>query len=304
MTHRYPSKDSLETRLATYSAAAGAALLAFAPTTADAQVVYTDLDPDVSLATGNDLLIDFDGDGRDDVQFVLDNPFSGFYRALVFADEDNGGGIAGFGPVTTNYNYFYASVLEQSTDISGDNVVTRNTNTGDDGNRDDFLLTSLFGGGVYGNWTGEMDKYVGVRFQTTQGTTHYAWVRLDVASATEITIKDYAFEATPDTPIAAGAMGTAVEPGALAEGYEFSPIGPNPIRTSAQFSVQVAAPEHVRVAVYDLLGRDVAEVFDGELAAGVARRMELQVGDLPAGTYVVRVTGDSFDTVRRVTIAR
>ena len=162
--------------------------------------------------------------------------------------------------------------------------------------------TFTFQGADPNGWTSAGDAFIGVEFTLDDGSVHYGWINVEV-EAGAMTVKSYAYESTPGAAIVAS-TDVAVEPGALAEGYEFSPIGPNPIRTSAQFSVQVAAPEHVRVAVYDLLGRDVAEVFDGELAAGVARRMEIQVGDLPAGTYVVRVTGDSFDTVRRVTVAR
>jgi len=52
------------------------------------------------------------------------------------------------------------------------------------------------------------DVYVGFRFIRNSGTTHYAWVRLDVPSAANtITIKDFGWEQTPNAPIIAGATG-------------------------------------------------------------------------------------------------
>ncbi len=48
------------------------------------------------------------------------------------------------------------------------------------------------------------DRYLGVRFQIG-ANTHYGWVRISAtAGANAFTIKSYAYEATPDTPINAG----------------------------------------------------------------------------------------------------
>lgn len=303
-----PSRDD---RLVAYSAAAAGAILALSPTAADAQVVYTDLDPDTPLVTGDDLLIDFDGDDNGDLLFTVDNPFKGFFRARVVSDDANNGGVAGFGPVAANYNYFYASVLNLGDVVSDENVV-QNTNVSDSGaNRDDFLLASTFNGSGYGDWAGAVDKYLGVRFTADVGgqeTTHYAWVRLDVTDATDIVVKDYAFEQTPDTPIEAGDMGTpnntAVDPDALTDGYRFTAIAPNPVTGVSQFDVSVGRTESVRVEVFDALGRRVRVLHHGPLAGGQSRTFAIDGGDLPSGLYAVRVTGESFDTTRTLSIVR
>ncbi len=59
------------------------------------------------------------------------------------------------------------------------------------------------------NWNGVTDKYLGLEFQTA-GTTYYGWCRLDVQAIGDVlTIKDYAYNSTAATGIAAGDMGSA-----------------------------------------------------------------------------------------------
>lgn len=55
----------------------------------------------------------------------------------------------------------------------------------------------------YQDWKDKNDKYLGLRF-AKNGKIHYGWVRLDVTSATQWVIKDYAYNATPNKPILAG----------------------------------------------------------------------------------------------------
>ena len=59
----------------------------------------------------------------------------------------------------------------------------------------------------------------------------------------------------------------------------------------------------VRLAVYDLLGREVAVLVDGVWAAG-AYEAVLDGRGLPAGVYVVRLTAGAFVETRRVTLLR
>jgi hypothetical protein len=55
--------------------------------------------------------------------------------------------------------------------------------------------------------------------------------------------------------------------------------------------------------VYDGLGRRVAVLYDGAVEAG-AHALVLDGSSLPAGVYVVRVTGETFAANRRVTLVR
>jgi hypothetical protein len=59
----------------------------------------------------------------------------------------------------------------------------------------------------------------------------------------------------------------------------------------------------VRLAVYDVLGREVARLVDGEEEAG-AHRVRFEGGALPVGVYVVRLAVGEVVAVRRVVVLR
>ena len=78
---------------------------------------------------------------------------------------------------------------------------------------------------------------------------------------------------------------------------------PNPFRDQTRFAVTVQQPQRVRVEVYDLLGRRVAQLFDGMLTAQHRRDFVFDATGLATGLYVYRVSGETFDrqgTVMRV----
>ena len=88
-------------------------------------------------------------------------------------------------------------------------------------------------------------------------------------------------------------------PAALALGAPF----PNPSAggVAVPFGVPAAGP--VRVAVYDVLGREVAVLHDGPAEAGW-HRAEVAAGRLAPGTYVVRVAGGAEARSVRLTVVR
>jgi extracellular elastinolytic metalloproteinase len=76
---------------------------------------------------------------------------------------------------------------------------------------------------------------------------------------------------------------------------------PNPFDATTTLRYDVAATGTVRVAVYDLLGREVAVLADGAHEAG-SYAVALDGRTLPAGVYLVRMTADRFTQTRRVTV--
>lgn len=102
-------------------------------------------------------------------------------------------------------------------------------------------------------------------------------------------------------------IGTAAEPDAPRTTFTLTLDGPNPFRDRTRFMLALDRPETVQVAVFDALGRRVALLQDGPLAAG---RHPLdwdghgEAGRLPSGTYLVRATTGSAQVVRRITTVR
>lgn len=93
------------------------------------------------------------------------------------------------------------------------------------------------------------------------------------------------------------------EGGAPAPGATTLEVYPNPSAGRATAALALAETADVRVVVYDVLGRRVAVLHEGRLAAG-AHRFGLDARALPAGIYVVRAESNTFTAARRVTVLR
>ena len=285
-----------------YGAAAASALALAAAPSADAQVVYTDID-DVDVmdtweaVAGNP--IDgptFDLTGDNGPEFLVGEASNGVYTIAAFNTTEGEDTATGFiGNTVASFGYFLPLAAGDEIGPASPNLRT-----------DDGAPSFTFNGGDPNGFQGVGDVYIGLQFQITAGTTHYAWVRVEMPTGGgSLTVKDFAFEATPDTPIAAGAMGVATEPGALADGYLFSEVAPNPIATGrASFRLAVGEAETVSVDVFDSLGRRVQTAFSGALVPGTTETVELDTAGLPSGVYVVRVSGESFVSTRNVTVVR
>jgi hypothetical protein len=79
-------------------------------------------------------------------------------------------------------------------------------------------------------------------------------------------------------------------------------VYPNPTAGAARVAVHLGTAEEVRVAVYDLLGREVARLHDGLLQAG-EQMFALEAGPAP-GVYLVRAAADSFALTTRLVVVR
>ena len=91
----------------------------------------------------------------------------------------------------------------------------------------------------------------------------------------------------------------SAEPGAGLAGVRLTV--PSPVAGAVSVRLDAERPSAVRVEVFDLLGRRVAGLLDGE----VAGRREVQTGPLAPGLYLVRVVVDGAPlAVRRAVVTR
>ena len=79
---------------------------------------------------------------------------------------------------------------------------------------------------------------------------------------------------------------------------------PNPFSGTSRFTFTAREAQAVTVALYDALGRRVAVLFDGAVEANAVTTATVDGAGLPAGLYVVRVTGERFHATRTLTLAR
>jgi hypothetical protein len=188
-----------KSKLSSYAAFAGAIV---AGSAANAQITYTDVNPDVVADSLNPFAIDFNGDNTPD---------------LAFGVQHISGSFSTQGQTLTYEGAFAYGILPTGLPVA--NPADSTTAVLDCGVA--VASQPLFYGGSYGTavlgyaaliqpinypfsagpWLGQNDKYLGFKFTVGTGT-HYGWARLDVAAdATTITIKEYAFNATPDGAI-------------------------------------------------------------------------------------------------------
>ena len=80
--------------------------------------------------------------------------------------------------------------------------------------------------------------------------------------------------------------------------------GPNPFAAGTTVALTVDRTQSVRVELVDLLGRRVAVLHDGPVAAGVPLSVAVRADGLPSGVYVVRAAGETFALAARVTVVR
>ena len=80
-------------------------------------------------------------------------------------------------------------------------------------------------------------------------------------------------------------------------------VGPNPTRGIATARYSLDQGQTVRIALYDVLGREVARLADGAVPAGPAS-VEIDTADLPTGTYVLRLQAESGTLTRTITVVR
>ena len=70
-----------------------------------------------------------------------------------------------------------------------------------------------------------------------------------------------------------------------------------------RLALSVERAQIVHVALYDVLGRRIARLYDGLVAAATPLALTVEVTSLPAGTYLARADGESFSATTRLTVA-
>jgi hypothetical protein len=70
--------------------------------------------------------------------------------------------------------------------------------------------------------------------------------------------------------------------------FELRQNAPNPFRTETRIAFVLERPAAVTLVVYDLLGREVRRLVDGDVSAG-PRELIFSAAGLPSGTYLYRL---------------
>jgi hypothetical protein len=91
--------------------------------------------------------------------------------------------------------------------------------------------------------------------------------------------------------------------GAVPSAFGLEQNYPNPFNPLTAIVFNVAEERHVRIAVYNSLGAEIAVPVDGVVAAG-RYETPFDATDLSSGTYVLRMTADGFTQTRLMTLSK
>lgn len=290
-----------------------AAVLLIPTSKAHAQVIYTDIDPDIVLDTYEENgFVDMDNNGTFDFSFQRGNTqystltYSGgaghtFTRTVIWAsfpdspDNEIAGSYNTFSSSFTRY-YPYAINL-------GD-IITIDEPDGLSFQDWPFQRMAyklkIDGGNITGsggNWFPEkIDRYLGVHFVDGDENYHYGWIRCSVLDSGDVLIiKDYAYEMEVDKPIYAG---DTINFNAVEEIYL-----PGITIYSFESDIYIIADEkyinsnEVKTASVKILNLSGELIYETTLNE---KNTKITFDELPPSLYLVEVTLGNDKMVKKV----
>ena len=190
--------------------------------------------------------------------------------------------------VDQSNGYLYAAFYDRRNYTAGDSTtdvfVARSTDAGDTWSNFQvsqvpFLPRSSVFFGDYMN------------IAASNGKVFPIWMRLD-------TLKLSVWTALIDDVV-----GVEDQPAAHNLSFELGNNYPNPFNPSTTVPFTLAQRAHVRLKVFDMLGRHCATLVDRELPAG-KHFARFYVDDLPSGSYVYELDTGAFRESKKLVIAR
>jgi hypothetical protein len=229
------------------------------------QIIYTDITPDATpnasyyLDLNNDAIVDFliyYGGGAG-IAGVMCAP----YNDNAYAGEFIGGA---YFPWAFSASKSICDTLVTWFDSSKPGTLAMGTNTG--------------------YWPGASNRYLALKLIV--GTdTYYGWARLDLlATSSSFTIKDYAYQSTPNACIQTGQSISGINESMDKQTFS---IFPNPFTSSTTIK-SMGNLKNASLTIYDAYGQDVKEVenFSGNT-------LTLSRDNLPSGIYFIRLTEEN-----------
>lgn len=98
-------------------------------------------------------------------------------------------------------------------------------------------------------------------------------------------------------------VGRQKDSGTVPEQISLTTLHPNPFNSTVSVSYTVPVKGNVKVGVYDLAGREVAVLFEGEQLAG-SHALNWTAGAVPSGSYLVRLIQGEQEVSRAVQLVK
>lgn len=281
------NKNKFEKKITSYSALA-AGVIAIG-STANAQIIYTDVNPDKTISDSI-YMLDINNDDTMDFQIIhsYNTSFGNLDMVGIYASNSNE--ILGINEVTSSGStYFLPLALNNNETISAGQA-TWNSYSGSTMPMN--MSGTFFGYPIQiGNWKNANDKYLGIKFKIS-GNWHYGWARFDVDNnAKSFTIKDYAYESHPGKKILAG-----MEVSGIAENELLSKIRIYSYNKKVIVDLQEDKVHKANLKVFNIMGKEVRSVeING-------RRQEISLEELNSGIYLITLITEDGKLTKKIRI--
>ncbi|MBI2417864.1 MAG: T9SS type A sorting domain-containing protein [Ignavibacteriales bacterium] len=96
---------------------------------------------------------------------------------------------------------------------------------------------------------------------------------------------------------------TAVEHAAVVDGFALQQNYPNPFNPSTTINFSLAEKAHVTLSVYDMVGREVAVLVNGDKPAG-NHSVNFSAGNLASGVYLYKIQTAQFTATKKLVLMK
>ena len=238
-------------------------------TKSQAQIVYTDIDPDsiVGASVSQVILsyfIDLDNDANYEFELRHFNPGPGNEAVELHGET------IGMNEVIVDA-IGHAKVISEGDTIGPGSTIWGNDNFG-------ILDVPWYGGG---------DKYFGFRFRIS-GSWHYAWARVNIpADRLYFTIKDFAYNNAIDELITAGMGISGGNTEILSPNKNELSVNPNPVLYEATIEYRTHSNK-IKLNLFNINGLEIEFKYRIE-----EDRIMFDTNKLGPGLYFIRLNGDN-----------
>ena len=146
-------------------------------------------------------------------------------------------------------------------------------------------------------------EFVSIGYVAGNGTTNeaqsYSFTTSALAAGTHaFRLKQIDFDGTFAYSDEVSVVVALETPALLSKAY------PNPFNPQTQFTLTIARQQEVTIQVFDMLGRQVQTLYQGDLAPSEAHQFTFQASSLPSGRYFIRAVGEYFNNTQTVTLLK
>ncbi|NOZ33954.1 MAG: T9SS type A sorting domain-containing protein [Chlorobi bacterium] len=319
--------SKLSKKLKNYTLVAGAVISA--TSTMNSQIIYKNIDDVILDKTSGSYNLDLDGCGQTDfsLQIVsssnINASSSDFYHSALITPENSNyihtvnslvKALSSGEDLSTNMVFKNINLLQLyslsvsrtiSTTTSTTTIMTTTTSTTTTTNGGTNQIThmntitntftntftnTISSTSLTGNFGGAGDKFIGVEFDIN-GNTHLGWIRVNVNSdASQMIIKDYAYEATPLTTIKAGEIPNSTTAVSIPTVTDISDYG-NGFDLQINFN---KIPDESQASGYRIFVVPQGDCFNLGIASNIAPSDYTEVA-LTGADQTVRLTATTND---------